>query len=274
MISRSHKAILLSFTIASLCVSAQADTKQNIKSSLQALYTSRDAAFVNKDAKGTLSPYASNVVIIGPDGEQFQGLASQQESLSKLFATGRAFTSASTEMTELVADKTGHEVTTKVTHHIMVDASSAQGGPSTADEVVRDHWVHAKNGWQITQERRLTKQTLLELLSPPAQNKIVGKWVGYIPSASGQSTQFLVEFKADGTELQTITDTRQNISIKATYTAQDGLLTQTEVSAIKNGRVASGDGKTQRFHYRFEGDTFLLSLPGSSTELRFTRQSE
>ncbi len=274
MISRSHKAILLSFAVGSLCVSAQAETKQNIKSSLQALYTFRDAAFVNKDTKGTLSPYASNVVIISPDEEQSKGLASQQKSLTKLFASGRKFTAASTEITELVANKTGREVTTEVTRHITVDAASAPGNPSTADEVVRDHWVHANTGWQITQERRLTKETLLELLSPPSQNKIVGKWVGYIPSASGQPTQFLVEFKADGTETQAITDARQNISINATYIAQDGVLTETEVSAIKNGRVAPGGGGVQRLHYRFDGDAFLLSLPGASTELRFTKQSE
>lgn len=276
MISLRSIALVLSATALSACISAPVSAKGSTKPLLQAIYNSRDTAFLNKNISGTLAPYTAEAVIIDANGNQVKGLAAQREDLAKLFASDAVFSSPETEIEEFVAGKTSREATVKVTRHITVTAKSGSGNSSVVEEVVRDHWVQNKEGWHITQERRLTQSPFLEMCSAavagPSKNKIVGKWVGYLPSRPGTTAQMSLEFKEDGTELQTIVAPRQNISLVANYVAKDNVLTETLVSGMKNGRAAQNAGQVQTFHYHFDGDTLLVNLGGASDELRFTRQ--
>lgn len=278
MTSRHYLAPLLSIAAVFACTLASADAKDTTKTALLMIYKSRDIAFVNKNIAGALTPYATDVVLINADGNQSKGVSTPREELSKLFAEDVAFSSPETQVTDFAAGKTSHEATLKVTRSFTLAAKSGQGKPVVVEEVVRDHWVEDKNGWHITQERRLTNSTLLELcstaLAGPAKNKIVGKWVGYLPSRSGTAAQMTMEFREDGTELQMIAAPRQTISLVANYTAKDNVLTETLVSGTKNGMVTPNAGQVQTLRYRFEGDTLLIGLTGAGDELRFTRQPE
>lgn len=273
-----HCVALVLCVAAFACTSAAAESKNSAKPSLQTIYTLRDAAFQSKDIPGTLAPYAADVVVIGGDGAQAKGLAAQREGLSKLFASDIAFSAPETQIEEFTLGKTDHEATVKVTHRLTVSAKSGQGSPAVVEEVVRDHWVKSGAGWRITQERRLTKSTLLELCSAavagPAANRILGKWTGFLPSRPGTTAQMTVEFKENGTELQTIVAPRQNISTAATYVTKNNVLTETLVSGTKNGQVIQNVGQMQTFYYRVTGNTLLIRLVGATDELRFTRQPE
>jgi len=279
------RALSVSFALLALCLPTHAAPTTNVKASLKAAYATRDAAFVRKDVKGSLAPYNAQVVFVSADGEQSTGLAEQRQDLSELFATRTTFASAKTEVTELVANAGGTEATAKVVRHIALAAkpATAQSGPTAVDEIVRDHWVKGRSGWQITQERRLTSLTLLQLCeggpgapAPDklAKNSIVGRWVGNLPSRPGTTAQMTIEFKEDGTELQTIAAPRQNITIEATYTAKNNVLTQTLVSGTKNGQIVSNAGQVQTLHYELDGDTLSITAVGEAAAIRLTRQSE
>jgi hypothetical protein len=285
MIFRSPVALLFSIATLSWGLSHQAEAKTNVEASLKTSYASRDAAFMKKDVKGTLTPYIAQAIFINSDGEQTKGMATQREGLSKLFASDTAFSSAKTEIQEFIANKNGKEATTKIVRHIAIEAKPGadQTQPTVVDESVRDHWVSGPTGWHITQERRLTDSSLLELClgtteatpaDQPVKNSLVGTWVGSLPSRSGTPAQETVIFRADGTESQTIVAPRQNISIQATYTTKDNILTQTLVSGIKNGRVMPNAGQVQNLNYRIEGDTLFLTLGAGSDELQFTWQPD
>ena len=282
MTSRCSLTLLFSATALSLCLSSHAEARKGIKASLQAIYESRDKAFANKDVTVTLAPYAADVTIIDADGNQTKGVAAQRGDLSRLFAGDIIFSAPKTEIEDFAAGETSRDATVEAARHITISAKSAKTGQvtySVVEEKVRDHWVEGKNGWHITQERRLTPSTLLELCSAaaagPQKNKIIGKWVGYLPSRPGTTAVMTVEFREDGTESQTIVAPRQNISLEATYTVKDNALTETLVSGTKNGVTSTTAGKVQVLHYRFDGDTLLISLTGSpSDELRFTRQPD
>ena len=278
---------ILSFSIVALalCLPTYAAPKTNVKASLKAAYASRDVAFVKKDVKGALAPYNAEAVFISADGEQSTGIAEQRQDLSKLFASDTSFSSANTEITELVANTRGNEATTRAVRHIVLVAKSVtdQTSPVIVDETVRDHWVKGKFGWHVTQERRLTNSTLLELCQgsadapasdKPVKNSIVGKWVGNLPSRPGMTAQMTIEFREDGTELQTIVAPRQDISIHATYTAKDNVLTQTLVSGMKNGQATPNEGQVQTLHYEIDGDTLSISLSGASDTIRLTKQPD
>ncbi len=279
MVFRISIALLLSTATVSFCSMAFAADTGHIESSLQSAYDSRDAAFVSKNVKVALAPYASDVVIISSDGEQARGLAGQRRDLSKIFASNSNFSSAATEIEEFVADKGGKEANTKSVRHIIVEAKASTGRstPSVVEEVVRDHWAIGKNGWHITRERRLTEASLLELCAAAdglVKKGIVGKWVGSLPGRPGTTATMYVEFKSDGTESQTIIAPNQNISLQATYTAKGNVLTETLVSGMKNGRAASNAGQVQALNYQLNGDVLLISLGGSADTIRFTRQPE
>ena len=275
---RHYLAPLLSGVAIFACALAPVSANSSAKTALQTLYKARDAAFVNKNIAGTLVPYAAEVVVIGADGDQSKGAATQREDLSKLFAEDVVISSPQTQITDFTAGKTSREATVKVTRSFTLTAQSGPRKSAVVEDVVRDHWVEGRNGWHITQERRLIDLSFLELcsaaLAGPAKNKIVGKWVGYLPSRSGTTAQMMLEFREDGTELQTIVAPRQNISLIATYTAKNNVLTETLVSGTKNGQATQNEGQVQTLHYRFDGDTLLVSLSGASDELRFTRQPE
>lgn len=89
-------------------------------------------------------------------------------------------------------------------------------------------------------------------------NSIVGKWSGTLPASQGQSAQWNVEFKPDGTEAQTIAVVGKSIDLQAKYTAQDGVLTQTLVGGTMNGQKTPG-GRTDTLNYKVDGDTLSLS---------------
>ena len=280
MALRISTILLLSAVTMPLCSAAVAADSSHIKSSLQSAYDSRDAAFMSKNIQGALAPYTADVVIISSDGAQEKGLAGQRRDLSQLFAGQSTFSSATTEIEEFIADKSSKEANTKSVRHLTVAAkpNSGQIPPSVIEEVVRDHWAIVKGGWHITRERRLTESTLLELCAAATngsvKNSIVGKWVGSLPGRPGITATMYIEFKADGTELQTIIAPNQNISLQATYTAKNNVLTETLVSGMKNGRTTPNVGQVQTLNYQLNGDVLLISLGGSADAIHFTRQPE
>ena len=278
-------ALLSSSAVLALCLAAHADPQASARAALKASYASRDSASVKKDIKGSLTPYSTKTVFIDADGHRLIGLAAQRRTLSKLFASDASFSSADTEITEFVANTRGTEATTKALRHIALAAKSPTDQISSGgvDEAVRDHWVKGKGGWRITQEHRLTAQTLLELCQggssdfapdKPVKNSIVGKWIGNLPSRPGTTARMTIELREDGTESQIIMAPRQIISIQATYITRDNLLTQTLVSGTKNGQDAPNAGQIQTLHYEIQGDTLLINSGAGSDTIRLTKQPD
>lgn len=281
MISRDYVVFAFSAAVLSACLSAQVSAKSAPKISLQAIYNSRDAAFENENSAGALAPYAADVIIINTDGTQSRGVAAQREELGKLFTSGIALSAPDTELEEFTLDKAGHEATVKAVRHLTVTSKSAVLGvlPSTVvEETVRDHWVEGKDGWHITQERRLTPSTLLALCSDaaagPTSNKIVGKWVGYIPSSTGVQALMTMRFRENGMEAETVVSSRQNISQESTYIADNNVLTETLTRGMENGQALHNAGDVKTIRYRFDNGQLLLIMPGTTTELHFARQPE
>ena len=283
MTLRSLLVPSFSIVALALCLSTHAAPKTNVRASLKVTYASRDVAFVRKNVKGALAPYTAQTVFINADGEQSTGLAAQRQDLSKLFASDTSFSSATTEITEFVTNASGNEATMKAVRHIVLAAKPVidQTSPVVVNEAVRDHWMKGKSGWHITQERRLSDSTLLELCQGntdapgsdnPVKNSIVGIWVGNLPSRPGTTARMTVEFREDGTELETIVSPRQDISIQATYTAKNNVLTETLVSGMKNGRATPNAGQVQTLHYEIDEGTPSISLGGASDTIRLTKQ--
>ena len=105
-------------------------------------------------------------------------------------------------------------------------------------------------------------------------NSIVGKWSGTLPAALEASAQWNIDFRADGTEAQTIDAPGQSIKLQANYTVKDGVLTQTLVGGTKNGQSTPG-GRTDTLNYKVDGDMLSLSkgdFSDSSSTLTLQRQ--
>ena len=83
-----------------------------------------------------------------------------------------------------------------------------------------------------------------------------------------------MRFRENGLEAETQVSPRQNISRESTYTADNGVLTETMTRGIENGQVLHIDGDVKTIRYRFDGDLLLLTLPNTASELRFARQPD
>ncbi len=281
MISRHSLTLLLSIPVLSHCFSVPAHAKASPEAALTAIYAARDAAFRGKDVAGALAGYSPSVLIYDAQGNPSTGTAGPRADLTKLFGSGIAWSSPLTTLDEFTSDKTGKEATVKAVRHLTVSSKVAGLGVSqtaTVEEAVRDHWVNGTTGWRITQERRLTPSTLYALcfdaVAAPTSNKIVGKWAGYVPSDTGVQALMTMRFRENGLEAETLVSTRQNISRESNYTADNAVLTETMTRGIENGQVLHIAGDVKTIHYRFEEGMLLLILPGTTNELRFTRQPD
>ena len=283
MISRRPFPFLLSAAALSFCsfCSPSAHAKTDPQTALAAIYAARDTAFRNKDVTGALAGYSASVLIYDAAGNPSNGTAGPREDLTKLFNSGIPWSGPKTTLDEFAADKTGKDATVKAVRRLTVTSKVAGLGVSqttTVEEAVRDHWVSGAGGWRITQERRLTPATLYTLCSDaaaaPTSNKVVGKWAGYVPSATGVQALMTMRFRENGLEAETLVSPRQKISRESTYTADNGVLTETMTRGIENGQVLHIDGDVKTIHYRFDGDMLLLTLPNTTSALRFTRQPD
>lgn len=281
MVSRHPRFFSLSIPVLSFCLLTPGHARPNAQESLTAIYASRDAAFARKDVAGSLAGYSPKVLIYDADGSPSKGTAGLREDLTKLFGSGIAWSSPLTTLEEFTADKTGKEATVKAVRHLTVKSQVAGLGVSQTaviEEPVRDHWVNGAGGWQITQERRLASSTLYGLASDavaaPTSNTIVGKWAGYVPSTMGVQALMTMRFRENGHEAETLVSSRQNISRESNYVADNNVLTETMTRGIENGQVLHIDGDVKTIHYRFDNGLLLLTLPGTTTELRFTRQPD
>ncbi len=281
MISRRPFSLVFSVAAFSFCSLPQAQAKPDPQTALAAIYTARDTAFRHKDVAGALAGYSASVLIYDAAGNPSSGTAGPREDLTKLFGSGIPWSAPTTTLDEFTSDKTGKEATIKAVRHLTVTSKVAGLGVSqttTVEEAVRDQWTYGPNGWQITRERRLTPSTLYTLCSDaaaaPMSNKIVGKWAGYVPSDTGVQALLTMRFRENGMEAETQVSPRQNISREATYTADNGVLTETMTRGIENGQVLHIDGDVKTIHYRFDNGSLLLTLPNTASELRFTRQPD
>ncbi len=281
MISRRPFSLLFPVSLLSFFCLIQARAKPDPQTSLAAIYAARDAAFRSKDVAGALAGYSPNVLIYDAEGNPSNGTAGPREDLTKLFGSGIAWSAPTTTLDEFSTDKTGKEATVKAVRRLTVTSKVAGLGVSqtaTVEEAVRDHWVSGAGGWRITQERRLTPTTLYTLCSDaaaaPTASKIVGKWAGYVPSETGVQALMTMRFRENGLEAETLVSPRQNISRESTYTADNGVLTETMTRGIENGQVLHIDGDVKTIRYRFDGDLLLLTLPNTTTALRFSRQPD
>lgn len=281
MILRRRFSLFASSAILSFCVAPQAHAKPDPQTALAAIYAARDAAFRSKDVAGALAGYSPNVLIYDADGNPSTGTAGPREDLTKLFGSGIPWSSPLTTLDEFTADKTGKEATVKAVRRLTITSKVAGLGVSqtaTVEEAVRDHWVSGAGGWHITQERRLSPATLYTLCSDaaaaPTSNKIVGKWAGYVPSDTGVQALLTIRFRENGLEAETQVSPRQKISRESTYTADNGVLTETMTRGIENGQVLHIDGDVKTIRYRFDNGLLLLTLPNMTSELRFTRQPD
>ena len=229
----------------------------------------------------SVAGYSANVLIYDAEGNPASGTAGPREDLTKLFGSGIPWSSPLTTLEEFTTDKTGKEATVKAVRRLTVTSKVAGLGVSqktTVEEAVRDHWVSGAGGWRITQERRLTPATLYTLCSDaaaaPTSNKIVGKWAGYVPSDTGVQALLTIRFRENGLEAETQVSPRQKISRESTYVADNGVLTETMTRGIENGQVLHIDGDVKTIRYRFDGDALLLTLPNTTSELRFTHQPD
>ena len=280
MISRRPFSLLVPFALLSLCP-PPVQAKPDAQASVAAIYAARDTAFRSKNVAGALAGYSPTVLIYDADGNPSSGTAGPREDLSKLFGSGIPWSSPLTTLEEFTPDKTGKEATVKAVRRLTVSSQVAGLGVSqtaTVEEAVRDHWVNGAGGWRITQERRLTPGTLYALCSDavaaPTSNKIIGKWAGYVPSDTGVQALMTIRFRENGLEAETQVSPRQNISRESNYVAANGVLTETMTRGIENGQVLHVAGDVKTIRYRFDGGLLLLVLPGTTTELRFTRQPD
>ena len=281
MISRRRCSLIFSASFLTFCCLTQAYAKTDPQAALAAIYAARDAAFRHKDVAGALAGYSPSVLIYDAAGNPSSGTAGPREDLTKLFGSGIPWSSPSTTLDEFTVDKTGKAATIKAVRHLTVTSKVAGLGVSqttTVEEAVRDQWAYGASGWQITRERRLTPATLYTLCSDaaaaPMSNKIVGKWAGYVPSDTGVQALLTMRFRENGREAETQVSPRQNISRESTYTADNGVLTETMTRGIENGQVLHIDGDVKTIHYRFDNGLLLLTLPNTNSELRFTRQPD
>lgn len=276
-----HPLSLSLLSSLSFCCLASAHAKADPQTALAAIYAARDTAFRNKDVVGALAGYSASVLIYDATGNPSNGTAGPREDLTKLFNSGIPWSTPKTTLDEFSADKTGKEATIKAVRHLTVTSKVVGLGVSQTtivEEAVRDHWVSGAGGWRITQERRLTPATLYTLCSDaaavPTSNKVVGKWAGYVPSATGVQALMTMRFRENGLEAETLVSPRQNISRESAYTADNGVLTETMTRGIENGQVLHIDGDVKTIRYRFDNGMLLLTLPNTTSELRFTRQPD
>ncbi len=281
MISRHPLTFLFFVPVFSSCLLAQTHAKPTAEASVTAIYAARDAAFRSKDVAGALAGYSPTVLIYDAAGNSSSGTAGPREDLTRLFGSGIPWSSPLTTLEEFTMDKTGKEATVKAVRRLTVTSKVIGLGvaqTTTVEEAVRDHWVSGPTGWRITQERRLTPATLYTLCSDaaaaPMSNKIVGKWAGYVPSETGVQVLMTMRFRENGSEAETLVSPRQNISREANYTADNGVLTETMTRGIENGQVLHIDGDVKTIRYRFDDGMLLLTLPNTTSELRFTRQPD
>lgn len=80
-----------------------------------------------------------------------------------------------------------------------------------------------------------------------------------------------VEFKADGSEEQTILAGGQTIHLNAGYTAKNGQITQTFRDATINGKPTKPKFMASTFNYKVDGDTLTLTRPEAPQPLALHR---
>jgi hypothetical protein len=97
---------------------------------------------------------------------------------------------------------------------------------------------------------------------------LVGTWKGSMEGPNGQTGTITMTFKEDGTMKSAFKSGARTMEVNGTYTANDGLMTQTLTSIVSDGKATTPKEETKRdLKYLVNGNELLI---GTSNDQKST----